>query len=341
MSDASPSSTGRDQVDSTRLQRMARAYCDSALLWAALDLRVFTEVNAGASDVAALAAACDITELNADRLVSCLLAIDLLRKQDGRLVNAPDADRFLVRGADRYAGPWMQFTRPDVPGWMNLTELLRSHEPPQPLGMYADLTVEKARAYHRATSSIGMGAGRRFSRTVDLSGRTHLLDLGGGSGAYSIQAVKAFPGLRATVFDLPPVVVVTAEYLEQHGVSDRVGTIGGDFTADEFPPCDVIVMASNLPIYDEAVIGGVVAKAFAALEPGGEMHLVGEMLDDDGVGPLDAALWGMQEILYHSGGKAHRRDQVRGYFTDAGFVEVGDDDFVPDVLVRVSGRKPA
>ena len=90
MPDASPSSTGRDQVDSTRLQRMARAYADSALLWAALDLRVFTAVNAGASDVAALAAACDITELNADRLVSCLLAVDLLRKDDGgRLVNAP------------------------------------------------------------------------------------------------------------------------------------------------------------------------------------------------------------------------------------------------------------
>ena len=67
------------------------------------------------------------------------------------------------------------------------------------------------------------------------------------------------------------------------------------------------------------------------------MHLVGEMLEDDGVGPLDAALWGMQEILYHSGGKAHRRDQVRGYFTNAGFVDVADDDFVPDVLVRAKG----
>jgi len=246
-----------------------------------------------------------------------------------------------VRGRSGYAGPWMRFTRPDVPGWMNLTELLRSPEPPKPLGMYSDLTVEQARGYHQATASVGMGAGRRFCRQVDLTGRRHLLDLGGGSGAYSINAVQTFPGLRATVLDLPPVVVVTREYCEQHGVGDLVDTIGGDFTADPFPSCDAVVMASNLPIYNEEVIGAVVAKAFAALEPGGEMHLVGEMLHDDGSGPLDAALWGMQEILYHSGGKAHTRAQVRGYFSAAGFVDVAEHEFVEGVLVRVSGRKPA
>ena len=337
-----PRAAAPEKLDSTRLQHMARAYCDSALLWAALDLHLFTHVAAGAADNAAVAAACAISPLNADRLVSCLLALDLLRYDDRRrLVNAPDVAKFLVRDQPGYAGPWMRFTRADVAGWMNLTELLRSPDPPKPLGMYADLTVEAARAYHQGTASIGMGAGRRFCRQVNLAGRRHLLDLGGGSGAYSINAVQTVPGLRATVLDLPPVVVVTAEYLARHGVTDRVDTIGGDFTADPFPACDVVVMASNLPIYDETVIGAVVAKAFAALEPGGEMHLVGEMLDDDGVGPLDASLWGMQEILYHSGGKAHSRTQVQGYFTAAGFEAVACHEFVPGVLVRVSGRKRA
>ncbi|MFV0259154.1 MAG: methyltransferase [Acidimicrobiales bacterium] len=336
-----PAASG-DRVDTTRLQHMARAYTESALLWAGLDLGVFTAVAGGARDNDALAAACSISRLNADRLVSCLLGLDLLRLGDhGELVNAPDAEKFLVRGSSRYAGPWMRFTRPDVPGWMNLSELLRSPEPPRPLGMYSDLTVEQARTYHQATASIGMGAGRRFARTVDLTGRRHLLDLGGGSGAYSINAVQAYPNLRATVLDLPPVVEVTAEYLADHDVADRVDTIGGDFTADPFPECDVVVMASNLPIYNEETIAAVVAKVFGALVPGGEMHLVGEMLNDDGVGPLDAALWGMQEILYNSGGKAHTRAQVRGYFEAAGFVDVAEHEFVPGVLVRVTGRKAA
>ena len=52
-------------------------------------------------------------------------------------------------------------------------------------------------------------------------GREHVLDLGGGSGAYSINAVKTYPNLTAVVLDLPPVVVVTREYLAANGVSTR------------------------------------------------------------------------------------------------------------------------
>jgi len=330
-----------ERVDTTRLQHMARAFTETAVLWAALDLSLFTHVAGGADTTEAVAAACGIRRLNADRLVTCALALDLLRKDtEGRLVNSPESERFLVEGTPSYAGAWMRFTRPDAPGWMQLTELLRRPEEPRRLGMYGDLTVEAARAYHEATYSVGMGAGRRFCRQVDLSGRRMLLDLGGGSGAYSINAVQSFPGLRATVLDLPAVVVVTREFCTQHGVADLVDTIGGDFTADPFPSCDAVVMASNLPIYDEVNIALVVRKAFDALDPGGEMHLVGEMLDDDGCGPVDAAMWGMQEILYNSGGKAHTRGQVRGYFTAAGFVDVTEHEFIPGVLVRTTGRKP-
>lgn len=339
-----------ERVDTTRLQRIARAYCETSVLYAALDLDVFTHLHHGHDTLAPLAAAMGVSELAAERLVVCLAGLGLLRIEGcppgdpvsaGRFVAAPDAARFLVKDLPTYTGAWMQFTRPEVPDWMRLSELLSSPRAPRTLGMYDGLTVDKARWYHAATASIGMGAGRRFAKRVDLSGRRHLLDLGGGSGAYSIAAVQAYDGLRATVLDLPPVVVVTREYLERHGVEDRVDTYGADFTADPFPsPVDTVVMASNLPIYDEATIALVVSKAFGALEPGGDMHLVGEMLTDDRSGPLDAALWGMQEALYGSGGKAHTVGQVRGYFRSAGFVDVADEEFVPGVLVRVSGRKP-
>jgi SAM-dependent methyltransferase len=234
----------------------------------------------------------------------------------------------------------MNFTRPDVGRWFEMTELLRSKEPARTLGAVADMTVEDARQYHDATNAIGMGAGRRFARQVDLGGRRMLLDLGGGSGAYSISAVRAFPGLGAVVFDLPPVVEVAKEFLRQHGVDDRVSAVGGDFTSDPLPEgADVVVMASNLVMYDEDVIQAVVSKAYGALVPGGEMHLVGEMLDDDRTGPLDAALWGLGELIYGSGGKAHTVGQCLAYFEKAGFVDVADHAFLPGVLRRVSGIK--
>ena len=330
------------RTDTTRLQRMARAYAESAVLYAALDLELFTHIAGGADTGSTLARALDITPLNVERLVTACLALGLIVRDGERLVNAPDAERFLVRDRPGYAGPWMMFTRPDVPRWFALTGLLRDKAPPTVLGKYAALTVEEARAYHQATSSIGMGAGRRFARQVDLSGRKLLLDLGGGSGAYSIAAVNANPGLRAIVFDLPPVAEVAREFIAANGASERVSAVAGDFTRDEFPPgADAVVMASNLPIYDEGVIAAVIAKAHAALLPGGEMHLVGEMLDNDRLGPLDAALWGISEALNGGGGKAHTIGQCREYFRAAGFTQVEDTPFVPGTLHRVWGVKGA
>jgi predicted TPR repeat methyltransferase len=136
--------------------------------------------------------------------------------------------------------------------------------------------------------------------------------------------------------------VVAREYIEANGATDRVSAVAGDFTRDDFPSgVDVVVMASNLPQYEPALIKLVVAKAFASLVPGGEMHLIGETLDDDRSGPLSAALWGLNEAVQGSTGMAHTESEVKGYLQEAGFTGVAAHPFVPGVLSRVTGQKPA
>ena len=166
------------------------------------------------------------------------------------------------------------------------------------------------------------------------------MDLGGGSGAYSIVAAQAHPQLSAVVFDLPPVVEVTKEFIEKNNVQHQVTTQGGDFTKDDFPVgCDVAIMASNLPQYNREIISAVIGKAFEALLPGGEMHLIGEMLDDDRQGPLDAAIWGLMEAMSNSTGLTHTRADCVHYFERAGFTSVEVHEFIPGILVRVCGTK--
>ncbi|MEQ8233102.1 MAG: methyltransferase [Gammaproteobacteria bacterium] len=330
------------RADTARLQRISRAYTETAVLYAALDLDLFTHLDGGIATLPALANATGTSLLNAERLLTCLVAMGLVEQDDETYVNAADSARYLVRGKSTYAAPWMCFTRGDVPQWFRLGEILRDPTPPSTLGMYADLTVEAARAYHDATYSIGMGAGRRFCREVDLADRRRLLDLGGGSGAYSINAVERYPGLRAVVLDLPPVIEVTRDYLARHGVSDRVDTLAGDFTVTPLPrDCDCAVMASNLPIYDAATIAQVIERVHEALLPGGEFHLVGEMLAPDRKGPLDAAMWGMYEAVCGSAGRAHSVSECRDYFAAAGFTAISDAVFVAGTLHRVSGTKAA
>ena len=330
----------KPRLDTTRLQKMAQAYWESAALMAAVELEVFTAIAHGHDTVPTAARAVGISARNAERLLTALAAMTLLDRTDNRFTNAPDVQRFLVKDGERYAGPWILFTKPRWTAYGELSQRLRSPTENR-LGAYESFTVDDARRYHAATYSIGTGAARLFSRSVDLTGRKLMLDLGGGSGAYSIVATKTYPGLKAIVLDLPPVAVVAGEYIAANEAGDRVSTLPGDFTRTPFPQgVDVVVMASNLPQYEPDLIRLVVAKAFAAMAPGGEMHLIGETLHDDRRGPLSAALWGLNEAVQGSTGVAHTEGEVTGYLQGAGFTDVAVHPFVPGVLSRITGRKP-
>jgi hypothetical protein len=328
--------------DTTRLQRLVHSYRDAAALMAAVELGLFTQVARGADTEAAVARALDLSAANAERLVTACVALGLLVRDGERVRNAPDVARFLVEGEPTYAGPWMIFSKPDWTEWGRLSTHLRRRESVV-LGKYAQgFTVEQARKYHEATYSIGMGAARRFVRQVDLAGRRQILDLGGGSGCYCIVAAQRYPQLRAIVLDLPPVVEVTREFIASHGLADRVSALAGDFTRDALPAgSDVVIMASNLPQYSREIVQAVITRAFAALAPGGEMHLIGEMLDAARTGPRDPALWGLAEALWGSTGRAHSVAECQAYFERAGFRDVAAHEFVPGVLTRVTGMRPA
>ena len=327
--------------DTVRLQRLARAYRESGALLAAVEFGLFTKIARGADTEEKLAAALGLEPPNGERIIIACLGLGLIRREGDKLANAPDVERFLVADSRHYAAPWMFFTSPDWSEWGRLADHLRRSGPPlEENASVANITVEEARRYHEATRAVGAGAGRLFARTTDLSGRARMMDIGGGSGAWSIAACKANPKLRAAVLDLPAVCEVARGYIAEAGLSDRVEAVPCDFNQNGFPAdCDLAVMASNLPMYGRRQIARVVKKTHDALLPGGDFHLIGEALAPDRSGPADAALWGLAQTLHASTGLAHSSAEVAGYFEAAGFLDIVVEDFLPGILVRVSGRK--
>lgn len=337
-SNQSPPATGTP-VTTVRLQNIAQSYGQSAALMAAVEVGLFSAISKGAGTYEEVAKAIDIHPTNAERLMVMLCAAGLLEKKLGRHVNAPDVERFLVEGSSGYMGPWITFTKPQWNEWGRLAEHIRTRSL-KVMGSIDTFTVEDARRYHNATYSIGMGAGRRFVRQVDLKSRKRIMDIGGGSGAYCIAAAKEHAGIRAVVLDLPVVCEVTRDFIAENGVSDRVEAQPCNFTRDPFPnDCDVAIMASNLPMYSREMIAAVVKKAHDALLPGGEMHLIGETTNDERTGPWGPAYWGLGQAVSDSLGLAHSESDVIGYFKAAGFEHVGVHEFIAGSLSRITGTK--
>ncbi len=338
-SNAKTSGGAGSGVTTVRLQNIAQSYGQSAALMAAVEVGVFTAISKGASTFPEIAKALDLHETNVERLVVMLCAAGLVEHIGGRLTNAADTERFLVEGQPGYIGPWITFTKPQWNEWGRLADHIRTKNL-KVMGSIETFTVEDARRYHKATYSIGMGAGRRFVRQVDLSKRKKIMDIGGGSGAYCISAAKAHPHIEGVVLDLPVVCQVAADFIAENGCSRQVKAQPCDFTKDPFPrDCDVAIMASNLPMYGRAMIAAVIQKAHDALLPGGQMHLIGEMTNDARTGPWGPAYWGLGQAVGDSQGLAHSEADVFGYFRAAGFKNVGLEEFIPGALGRMVGTK--
>jgi hypothetical protein len=331
----------RKKVDTVRLQNLSYGHKQSAALRAAIELELFTCISQGASSISEIACGIGVSLLNAERIVVACTALGLLEKEADCYQNALDVERFLVKGKMTYIGPWLLFNGLDFERWKNLAEIMKSDDPPRVLGLYELLNEDTARVYHEATYTVGLGAGMLFGRDVDLSKRSLVLDLGGGSGAYCIAAVKKYPHLKAIVFDFEPVCKIAQGFIAQWGMEDRISTHPGDFTRDPLPPgADVMIMASNLPQYNEEILGKILRKAQEALVRGGEYHVVGETLDDEKRGPIGPALWGLHEALFGSEGRGHSEREVIGYLENAGFVDARVHPFVPGSLTRITARKP-
>ncbi|HMO07131.1 MAG TPA: methyltransferase [Paracoccaceae bacterium] len=102
-------------------------------------------------------------------------------------------------------------------------------------------------------------------RLVDLSGVTHLMDVGGGTGAFLRAVAAAHPRLRLTLFDLPAV-------LSAARLPPAIARAPGSFRDDDLPRgADAISLVRVLYDHSDATVGALLARCHAALPPGGRL----------------------------------------------------------------------
>lgn len=75
-----------------------------------------------------------------------------------------------------------------------------------------------------------------------------LLDVGGGTGAVTIDLLQQVPDLRSTIIDFPNVVALGRNFASQAGVADRMDYIEDNALRVEWPTDQDVVLMSYLCI---------------------------------------------------------------------------------------------
>lgn len=202
-----------------------------------------------------------------ERLLNALTSLEIITKDKNKYHLPVASQEYLVTGSSHSMQQWIQLSADLYPVWGQLATFIKSGILIKSIMEMLGGDPHKMRAFTDAMHDKALKATWMIAREIPISDAKHMLDVGGGPGTYALEWCKLHTHLKATVFDIPPVLEVAKNYIERYELEDRVDTKPGDFHKDDLGDSqyDLLLMANILHMYDADMGNALVSKAVKAL----------------------------------------------------------------------------
>jgi SAM-dependent methyltransferase/predicted transcriptional regulator len=296
----------------------ARGFMKSRLILTAAELDLFTRCDDHPTSAQELVRDLKLDLRAATRLLDALVTIGMLEKEGGKYRTTEHGSPFSSRHPQTVL-PMVLHMCHLWNTWGHLTDIVRSGKNPN-----SAPGVPMSETDRKAFIGAMHVAGRKLSQEVadayDLSGFQRLLDIGGGSGTYTIAFLKNNPRLKAVLFDLESVIPMAQQRLRDEGFLDRVALAAGDFYKDELPKgCDLALLSAiihqsgpeeNLQLYQ---------KIHRALDPGGTILIRDHIMDESRTIPPMGAMFAINMLVNTRNGDTYTFEEIKDALEKAGF----------------------
>ena len=343
--------TGSEQIkqieDVRDISAITYGFMASKALFAALDFDLFTRIERGCASPAALAAETGIAENRMVTLLAALKSLGLIAEREGRFSNAPATTKFLVAGAPADFRDYVRLVNGafGYESFRHLSAALRGERIFPDKGFYEGLVYSAGiggAQFSSAQHSGSLGPARLMSKRVDLSDRKQLLDIGGGSGAYSLAFCAANPRLNSTILDFPQTIETARTYARQSGLADRIAHLAGNAITTDWPKGHDVVLMS----YVWSAVGGddvavLARRAFDALPPGGLVLVHDFMVENSRGQPAFAAWYLLGSIFDNPNAVCLTPAYVEDALRQAGFKIEGTEVMLAGITMLTKALKPA
>jgi cyclopropane fatty-acyl-phospholipid synthase-like methyltransferase len=160
----------------------------------------------------------------------------------------------------------------------------------------------------------------KLAQAIDLDGVTSLVDLGCGSGDYSIALSQAHPGLKIISCDYPAVIDLVRKHVSEADLLDRITPTALDVLHDPLPKADAILLSHVLDGYGKEQVSSLLKRVYDALEPGGRLFLHAHIPSlSSGLFPY---MFGLILLANTEEGEVRDTDDLRTLLREAGFREL-------------------
>jgi len=294
------------------------------------DLRLFEELARAPATPAEVSERLKINGRAARALLGLLASAELLVQRDGRYYLTEFSRNYLLPSSPFYWGPVLgmmrrvEITHASVLASLKAPETsshwaLGGGDAPIDAWSEGNIAPELARSVAEYMNATALPAALTLARRLDLSGAKRLLDVGAGSGCYSIAFSQANPGLRCTLMDLAGMCDVAFDYVGRAGLSQRIDTCALDMFRQKWPTGhDAVFLSNILHDWDFETASMLVRNAFESLPAGGQILVHEMLLDDSHDGPARSAAFQFFMLL-GTKGQQFTATELASLFLKAGF----------------------
>jgi 2-polyprenyl-3-methyl-5-hydroxy-6-metoxy-1,4-benzoquinol methylase len=236
------------------------------------------------------------------RLLDAVVALGHLRRKGDTYSLTPHAATFLVRGSPLYLEAAPMLTKGMAMAWSQLTEVVRTgkraggdNDGERLVRAAFPMLARAIFPQNYAAARAGVAA---FGKT-ELKRITAILDVGAGTGAWSIPFAEAIPQARVTALDYPEVIPVTREFAEKHSVAERFDYLEGDLQAVDFGKqrYDLVILGHVVHVEGRERTPRLLERCAEALRKGGRLLIAEVIPNDDRKGPAFAMLFSLNMLL--------------------------------------------
>lgn len=300
---------------------LMRDYQPACVLAAAAELDLFSALANDSQDARGVAEKLG-TDLRAtSTLLDALTALGFLEKRDGRYVLSAGTARVLTPASSTSVLPMVQHQANCMRRWAQLARVVQTGGPAErrpSIRGEADDEAAFIGAMNVVTGPVAPGIVEELGPPVF----SHLLDVGGASGTWTIAFLRARPEASATLFDLPHVIPMAERRISEAGMRDRVKLVAGDFLADAFPPGADLAWVSAITHQNSREENRRLFSAVAdALDDGGHILIRDVLMDDSRTSPRAGALFAINMLVATEAGGTFTFDELREDLQAAGFTE--------------------
>lgn len=297
-------------------------YWETKILLAAVKLDVFSALAGKPRTAREVAGRVGAHEPSLSLLLNALVAMRLLTKEGEAYGNSSAAENHLARHSTQYIGHLLLLHDAEWNNWGKLEDAIRTGQRTVDRHVFEtdpELGGNVLAVLHR----IGQQSGPDLAKRLQLAGPVRMLDLGGGAGTNAIAFCRVYPGLTATVFDLPATLRLTEKTVKEAGLESRIALLPGDFTKDALGgPYDVVLMSDILHYQTFETNAALVKKVFGHVAHGGRLVIKDRFLDEAGTGPAWTTAFAVHILVNTEQGGCYKTSDAIQWMTSAGFSPV-------------------